>query len=233
MSLQTDGYLSPDVGRWIAKHRAEDPECFALAERLNRACQRAMLACSVPDNDKQALLVALLFARALSSFQGAILMTERGMSVEALTLARSCLETSFYLAAIARNPYLIEGLVGSDTKHKHKMAKWFTGDGAAAAGLSPDKVKALCEFLSRSSTNTAPSTSIAAMAAAADLSGIYETLYRDLCDRAAHPSLNSLLRHVRQDAQGNIIGLRFGPETEDTREMVLASMNALFPHRKG
>jgi hypothetical protein len=44
MSLASDGYLSPDVGGWIAKHRAQCVEWFALAGRLNRVCQHAMLA---------------------------------------------------------------------------------------------------------------------------------------------------------------------------------------------
>jgi hypothetical protein len=103
MSLESDGYLSPDVGKWIAKHRSEHMAWFELANRLNRVCQRAMLGAVVPDADNRALLVILFFARALSSYQGAVLMVERGMSVEALTLARSCLESSFYLGAVANN----------------------------------------------------------------------------------------------------------------------------------
>src|ERR1700733_11823527 len=130
MSLESDGYLSPDAGNWISKHRGQNFDYFGLAVRLNRACQRAMLACSVPDNDNRALVVLLLFARGISSFQGAVLMIERGMSVEALTLARSCLETSFYLAAIVRNPAAIEGMIGSDAKHKKKIARWLAGAGA-------------------------------------------------------------------------------------------------------
>src|ERR1700751_1364751 len=62
MSLESDGYLSPDMGNWISKHRGLNAECFSLADRMNRACQHAMLACSVPDNDNRALLVLLLFA---------------------------------------------------------------------------------------------------------------------------------------------------------------------------
>jgi hypothetical protein len=44
----------------------------------------------------------LLFVRVLSNFQGAILMAERGAIVEVRTLARTCLETVFALAAAIR-----------------------------------------------------------------------------------------------------------------------------------
>lgn len=65
------------------------------------------------------------------------------------------------------------------------------------------------------------------------MSDVYETVYRDLCDRAAHPSLSSLLRHVTQDGEGNIVGLRFGPETAETRNVILAMITALFPSVHG
>jgi hypothetical protein len=44
MSLETDGYLSPDIKNWVTS-RAEHWSWFALADRLNRAAQTLMLAC--------------------------------------------------------------------------------------------------------------------------------------------------------------------------------------------
>lgn len=62
----------------------------------------------------------------------------------------------------------------------------------------------------------------------AQLSEAYETIYRDLSDRAAHPSLNSLLRHIEIDNQGNAVALRFGPQAKDLRHGILAMTTALF-----
>jgi hypothetical protein len=45
MSLETDGYLSPDIKNWVTRHWAEHGSWFALADRLNRAAQRLMIAC--------------------------------------------------------------------------------------------------------------------------------------------------------------------------------------------
>ena len=230
MSLASDGYLSPDVASWIAKHRAEHAKWFNLADRLNRICQRVMLAAVVPDGDNRALLVLLFFARALSSFQGAVLMIERGMSVEALTLSRSCLESSFYLGAVAHSPDFIERLISSDTAHKRKVATWLTNPAAAVAELSADQLEKLRGFLVNLKAAPAKAAPVTIKSAAdtAGLSDIYETVYRDLSDRAAHPSLNSLLRHISLDAHGNAIGLRFGPETTGVGETILAMTTALF-----
>jgi hypothetical protein len=230
MALASSGYLSSDVTNWITKHRAEHAEWFGLADRLNQVCQRVMLAAIVPDGDNRALLVVLFFARALSSFQGAVLMIERGMSVEALTLARSCLESSFYLGAVAHGPDFVDRLVSSDTAHKKKVATWLTNPVEAVTELSPEQLEKLHGFLNSlkdAPAKPAPAT-IKLAADTAGLSVIYETVYRDLSDRAAHPSLNSLLRHITVDAHGDAVGLRFGPETEGIRDTILAMTTALF-----
>jgi hypothetical protein len=62
----------------------------------------------------------------------------------------------------------------------------------------------------------------------AGMSDIYEVLYRDLSNGAAHPSLESLRHHVEEDANGNIVGLRFGTNAKDIRETIIAMTTALF-----
>lgn len=229
MSLASEGYLSSDIAGWIAKHRSENPLHFGLADRLNRVCQRVMLACWVPDNDNQRLVALLLLARALSSFQGGVLMIERGMSIEALTLARSCLESSFFLAALVRNPAaLIERMISSDAKQKRKTATWLSSPAAALAELPPEQVQKLLGLLTQPAPST-PELTIQWAAREAEMLEIYETIYRDFCDRAAHPSLNSLHRHVTKDADDKIDGLRYGPEMTETRGAILALITAIQP----
>jgi hypothetical protein len=230
MSLQTEGYLSPEIARWVAKHRAEFGPWFALADRLSRVAQQVMLVAVVPEGNNQSLLVLLFFARALSAFQGALLLVERGMTVEALTLGRSCLESSFYLGAVATNASFVDRLIRSNTAHKRKVANWLTSRDAAVTELAPDQIEKLRGFLNnlKSSGVAAVPLTIKLAADTAHLSDIYETVYRDLSDRAAHPSLNSLLRHVELDAHGDAVGLRFGPDTKDIKETILAMTTALF-----
>jgi hypothetical protein len=148
MSLQTDGYLSPDIGKWIAKHRAEHASAFALADRLNRVAQQVMLGAEVPIEDNRSLLILLFFARCLSSFQGALLMVERGMTVEALTLARNCLESSFLLGAVVADAGFADRLIQSDTAYKKKVATWLTSNDAAVTELHPSRSRTCGDFWS-------------------------------------------------------------------------------------
>jgi len=229
MSFASEGFLWPGLSEWITKHRSENPLHFELADRFNRVCLRALTACSVPDSDNLRLVVSLLFARALSSFQGGLLMVERGMSTEALTLARSCLESSFYLAATVRNPACIDRMISSDTKHKRGTIRWLKSPAAAIAEFPPEQVHELINQLERAAPSEEEPLQIWWAAEQAEMSEIYETFYRDLCNRAAHPSLSSLQRHMTRNADNEIDGLSFAPEKTETRNIILGLITALHP----
>jgi hypothetical protein len=68
------------------------------------------------------------------------------MTIEALTLARSCLETSFYLAAAVADPAFVDALTGDDLAHKKKTADRATGKHASSTGLLPDQAIRLEAF---------------------------------------------------------------------------------------
>jgi hypothetical protein len=56
-------------------------------------------------------LASLLYRRALQSFQGAVLMAERGMIADALTLVRSCAETAIARGSVAGDEKFVDALV--------------------------------------------------------------------------------------------------------------------------
>src|ERR1035438_3716239 len=114
MTIDEQGFLSPDIQAWIGKHRTENRAWFALAEDLNRIGQRQLALQNIPADDNQAFLTALLFMRGLSGFQGAILLVERGMTQEARTLTRGCFETVFCLGAVRKDPAFADAFVRDD-----------------------------------------------------------------------------------------------------------------------
>lgn len=133
MSIQTEGYLSADVHNWTKQHRAEHGPWFDLLDRLNRVVQRVMLETVVPTDDNQSMMMLLFFARSVSSFQGASLLVERGMTIEARTLARSTLESAFYLGAVSNDASFVDQLLSARMKHNKTTANWLTGNGAPVA----------------------------------------------------------------------------------------------------
>src|SRR5258708_6633896 len=68
MTIDEQGFLSPDIQDWIRKHRTENVAWFALAEDLNGIGHRQLALLKVPAEDNQAFLTALLFMRGLSNY---------------------------------------------------------------------------------------------------------------------------------------------------------------------
>jgi hypothetical protein len=67
MSIAEQGFLSPDIARFVAKHRADNKAVFDLADNLNRTAQRLMLGTEVRmegDVLSEKNLAQLLFVRA-------------------------------------------------------------------------------------------------------------------------------------------------------------------------
>jgi hypothetical protein len=82
MTIDEAGFLSSEIAAWAERHRT-DPACrgwFSLAERVNRLLQKAILALKVPDSDNQVWTATLLLLRGISSFQGTVVLAERGMT---------------------------------------------------------------------------------------------------------------------------------------------------------
>lgn len=230
MSLEIDGFLSADSPTWVKRHRQRHSEAFELVDRLNRAAQRRMLAAIIPPEDNIALLVLLFYARALSSFQGAAVLAERGMIAEARTLCRSCFESVFCLGAVDSDPNFVDQLMGADGKHRKITATWLKSDYAAQHRLSDDQ-RAAIDNLLNSLANSKVKLSGTNMEQAAQKAGmdvLYQTLYRDLSHGAAHPTLESLRRHLTFDAHGDVANLRFGPDDSDLPSVLIEMTTALF-----
>jgi hypothetical protein len=170
---------------------------------------------NVSADDNQAFLTALLFMRGLSGFQGAILMTERGMTQEARTLARGCFETVFYLGALRKDSAFAGALVRDDASRKKKLANAILK--SSDDPLESDLTGKLENFLVRlAQTGLATeSISIEGVAKLAGLAELYDTYYRGLSGDAAHPSVTSLNHHVEADEKRVIQGLRWGPDVSN------------------
>src|ERR1700676_4074169 len=67
----------------------------------------------------QNLLALQLLSRSLSNFQGAVLIAEGRMTIEARALVRSCLESTFFLGALGNKEYeLVERMLRADVVDK-------------------------------------------------------------------------------------------------------------------
>ncbi|SDF82692.1 hypothetical protein SAMN05216466_101199 [Paraburkholderia phenazinium] len=111
MNLRGEGFLNPAINDWIKDNKEENCALFDHAARLrDLALELARETSGAATSDQELTLTALLL-RAISSFEGVILLSERGMFVEARTIARNVFETAFYMGALAEDPGFVERMV--------------------------------------------------------------------------------------------------------------------------
>jgi len=122
MSITEEGFLSPEIAVWTQTLRSKNAKWFALAERLSRFGLKMLgQACPKADNELKRFSQAL-FARCLSNFQAVILLMERGLIVEAISITRVCLEGFIFLAVLSEEKEdFVEKMKKNELDANHKM----------------------------------------------------------------------------------------------------------------
>ncbi|MEO6934942.1 MAG: DUF5677 domain-containing protein [Collimonas sp.] len=231
MTFKTDGFLSGDLHIFINQSHIDFKEWFELVADLNKTVFQALTTLHPLKNNKQQLTAALLFSRAVQSFQGAILLTERGMISEARTLVRNCAETAIVLSAVGKDASFILKLVESHQKHSSQVAKALSSNPDAAKELSIFTLASLQRVIDDVDAhfpNGKPNGYILKdVAKDVGLMGLYDTVFRGISGDAAHPTIGALTRHIYQDEAGKISDLRFEPVQEDLPHTLSMSISTL------
>jgi hypothetical protein len=168
-SIADIGFLSPAVAGYITDHRNQYADFFGLADALNRVGQGVMSEANVTITDQRAadpkLLTLLLLIRTMSNFQGVILLVERGMIVEARTLARSCYENVYCLSALQKDGAgFVKAMLADELYARKAASNWLLQKperlefaGAGAAGMlheSLSNIEAASESTARHQVRT-------------------------------------------------------------------------------
>ena len=143
--FEEEGFLSVGVTNGIVSLRAENADWFKLAEDTNAALMRTAIAATstvkTTSMAPEAVAVRVLL-RSCGTFQGVILLTERGMVAEGRTLARSLIENAFCITALLVNPAATIEMLKADSDASHRnQGKFVLAEQLVAAGAKRDKLQ--------------------------------------------------------------------------------------------
>lgn len=222
-----EGFLGSAAREWAARIRAENADWIAHAESLSRVGQGLLRVIKWRSGESQPMLVGLFFGRALSAFQAALILTERGMIAEARTIARSCLETAFCLNAAARDQEFVNELVAAEMAHKRIAARWLSNpNNAARQHLEGNTATEVDAFLEKVANQELQKLDLYRIARKAGMEDLYNLLYRLLSNDSAHPSIGSLERYVQLDHEGNATSFKWGPDFDNVHDSIMAACEA-------
>lgn len=204
----------------MADHRQNHADSFEFAEKMNRLGQKLIAEANVVIGEEGAkdpkVLALLLLLRLMSGFQGVILLIERGMVVEARTLARSCYENMYCLVSLQKfGSEFSARMIGDDLASRKATANWLLQREARLDYAGADAAKKLRETVYEIDANheNIGRHVFEQIAERAEIGDMY-MFYRQLSWDAAHPSLQALSRYVLEHQPGTPNELRWGPECD-------------------
>jgi hypothetical protein len=220
MSIREDGFLSEDIERVRKLYRAKFPEIIGFVTELSRLGQRLVPTIGGQMRTLKNLMVSAYFVRALQQCQSAVILAERGMFTEAYTMVRGGLETVFYLGAATRGTDFAREL-GRDHVKRTKTTVEAHIQGMKALDADADEALLREAVEAMMAHGIEPEAMfIQAVAKKAELGVLYDTLYRQLSNNHAHPTLSSLNMNWELDEEQLPQGIVWGPERGDPDEIV-------------
>jgi len=227
--LEEKGFCGNQIESWIQKFRADYKSWFDLADEVNKFCHSTMFKFSITSDNGQAVLAANLYIRCISSYQGVIILSERGMIPQARALARVLLEALFPLAAICADdgPVQVQKYIQQDWIRRKKGIKRIIDSGRVPRGTSKEELqKTFDSITSHVSQNNIKEIKVKDWAQTAGLIDHYNSSYQDLND-SVHTNVSDLQRHNDANDVGEIIFLNWGPDPKEIEATFMHSIDAI------
>lgn len=220
MGFDTEGFLGTDAHHLVDAQRVAYPDLFTFADECSATAMKTILLPLVAGNI--GVSVGVMFARCIAQYQGAIILAERGLTIESMLLTRALHETVFVLGALANKKVTPEELAVSDFGNRRTIGNVMLPI-VEKAGLQEQKAR-LESFITEN--EGAKTLSFWDMARLAGMQVVYDGIYRHLSHFAAHPSVTAASGYYVElpDGRGHVA---FHPLINETPKSILAACGAI------
>lgn len=221
-------FLSPAMSEVIREFRTTYRDLFGLAEKLNEYCNQELFSTEVKSNDAQHILVASLLHRALTTYQGVVLLSMRGMPSEACVLLRTLLEAMFRLVAIAKDSEVGRAYIQEDELHRKKFINKFKllNESTKAAAGNP-KLDSLLSTIQKTIVDKdIRELKTQWFAEQAEMADFYHSAY-SVFSGTVHVNVRDLEKALVVDDDGGVAGFNYGPSDEGLEATLLTAIESL------
>ena len=216
--FRAEGFYTTPTSALLEIIQDGDRELWNYCEQLNRAAMRTAWALRPRKSVREQVVGALLFIKALNSYQGSLVLLQRGMMVEGEALCRTGLECAFELGAIAKDTTRIDALHQAHERHQALHAQRLLDHDAASGHVLNAAARASLEQQAALGGSRA---NLEHAAAAAGLQTLYDASYRGISGYAAHATFGALQRLVKED--GERISIQMGPDMGELSHALISA----------
>jgi hypothetical protein len=226
-TLDTDGFLSPDIEGYVEECQARYKEWFQVVRSINQLSQSILHEVNIDPIDLQQYLAGLLYIRVLSHAQGAVLLIEHCMSTQAEVLCRASLEALFALLAVIEKRDTAHFLVKGDRHHQRDLLKATLKTYENISVEERQKVCALLQGINEDlERDPSPKINTRCLAQWGGLIALYDSAYKFL-SLPAHSNLRDLERQLSLDKDGNPTSISWGPNLDGLDHLLLIVADTL------
>lgn len=219
------GFLADDLAGWTAAAHQKYEAAFGLSHRMANMSMRMLWDMPLKDLSEAQLWASAAYGRAISSFQSAILLAQRGDLADARTLARVCAECVIVASGLLKVEGTLDKLKEDEAKHKLALCNQVIELNAGNKNADLTKFHEQKKEV-ESKYNDPRALKYASLAAQCGLTNLFELAYRLPSGNAAHATIPAFQRHIKQDPDGHL-RFEYGPDDSDMRSTLLAANFAM------
>jgi hypothetical protein len=216
MPLLEHGFLGQEAAQVRQQILHKYADLFALLKDFNDVCHEYLRTAKYYHGEGVDVSAVSYFMRGLLTFQSLIILSERGCIEDVRALCRTLLQACFRLAAIAKDPFVVNRIVTSALDLDRKRLKLFK---SGELKMSPDagnvdldaKIAELDAEIQKLGGSMANDKELATIGGRL---GDYYTGYFLLSD-AAHTSPTDLRSFLKHDENRTLLGFNYGPHDKD------------------
>jgi hypothetical protein len=220
---------APDQARQRQDPRAAPFKAWLdYALGLNRIGLDLLKNATAPLAERRLFTMYAHFVRCHHTFQGSLLMSERGMVPSARILLRSGVESAIAICALATGEDLVDEMVAAHHLNQRKLARLIVENPAYSSSYSAHEIAEMRATIAAvDAIETAAGKKLReinwADTAARHCVDLYNLLYRSLSSDGTHATVNSLNRLLEIDSHQQITALKLAPDLDGLVEALSAA----------
>ena len=228
MTIENNGFLSSDINHFIESFNEKLKTTFSYCRNLNKFAQKLLYSLNIRNRMLNELIIGSAYTHLLSSFQGSILMAERGMSNEMRVLSRNFLEMVFLICAISNNEDNAKlFLLDDEIQRKKLLNKYSTiSPEYQNKDILPKIQKVIADVKNNIKSKNIKHITIEYLSKEAKLFDHYKSYYAIL-SLSVHPSARELQFTFSFNDKNEIKSINYGPNEDDIEKILLSNCSCL------
>jgi len=224
MSINKKGFLSEEVLTWSNVTKQKYVDTFKICNYINEFAQKLLFELNIHNRLIDELIIGAAYKRLISSYQGSIILAERGMSNEMKVVSRNLLEHTFLIFAISKNKDFARKFLLNDEIQRKKMLNKYSSlsPDIKKDTIHPDVVKVLEEIKTNIIDKDIKEIKTWQIAKEAELDDHYNTYY-SLLSLVVHPTARDFQSDYEFNASNEITTIKFGPNDSDIEKVLLSN----------